>query len=805
VTPVIDPAVIDIDESDLLDELLGSDVAAPTATTRRRARWKLPHPTWVGHLPNRRPSRGTVASVSVLIAVATFLRIWRLNTVGLRGDEAVYAGQAALLAHTDGMSRWFIAASRGNSNFLVYQWIVSNVYRVVGVSDIAARSVTATFSILTVLLVYLIGRLLYGQREAFLAGLFIAVSGYAVALGRLALLDATACLFLTVAMFCLLKWHNSDRFSWLAGFTIATAIAMQTKVTSVVIIPIVAVFIAASGDWRRLTWRRLTAALLVGAVSLGPAGYQIVSNHAHVLSFLGTSTTRSSGVPWYYYLHTLWSAEGVLLSSIFALGVARPIFKRSRADMLPLIWLIVFGLFLQIYPLKAFNYLLPIIPPLALLAGRSASLVIDSVSLIGRRLTDKAVRVSAVATAATVLAVFGSQLSAVRTAVADESSVGMREAAYWLRAHGAQRAGAMTLSHGSGQYVLSFYGGIDSFPFGRFRIATVLPGGALIRTTARGSDKVPLDWVRYWPSRLIGQGRVAYLVYNTRPLDDPPEQSQIAGTSTERQFRSLIQQYGGRLVHTVYWHHEARVYIYRVTKRLARPVLQTHESGNRVVVNAKGFVASSPLTVTYHGTIIAHTTADAAGAAIIYLPIPDPGQSQYHLRVSDAEGNASSVTGLPSQRIVYTIDNGIVRVFGVRYRPGGVVKLSYGKKRLGQTVARPDGTFTWTFRLPANTHARYRVEATDDSGRTAWAIGLPAPSLAFVVSGHNADVTGAHYLPNTTVTVTYHGRTIALAQTDTLGGFRLRFEVPYRARTGYQLIASDPIGRQAIVTGLERR
>ncbi|MDT4948620.1 MAG: hypothetical protein QOJ37_1215, partial [Pseudonocardiales bacterium] len=180
-TPVIDPAVIDIDESDLLDELLGSDVAAPTATTRRRARWKLPHPTWVGRLPDRRPGRGTVASVSVLIAVATFLRIWRLNTVGLRGDEAVYAGQAALLAHTDGMSRWFIAASRGNSNFLVYQWIVSNVYRVVGVSDIAARSVTATFSILTVLLVYLIGRLLYGQREAFLAGLFIAVSGYAVA------------------------------------------------------------------------------------------------------------------------------------------------------------------------------------------------------------------------------------------------------------------------------------------------------------------------------------------------------------------------------------------------------------------------------------------------------------------------------------------------------------------------------------------------------------------------------------------------------------------------------------------------
>jgi hypothetical protein len=761
--------------------------------------------TRVGRLSGRRPSRATVASVSVLIAVATFLRVWRLSTVGFRGDEAVYAGQAALLAHIDGMSRWFIPASRGNSNFLIYQWILSDVYRVVGVSDIAARLVTATFSTLTVLLVYLIGRQLYGQREAFLAGLFIALSGYAVALGRLALLDATACCFLTLAMLCLLKWHTSDRFGWLAGFTIATAIAMQTKVTNVAIIPIAAVFIVASGDWRRLTWRRLAAALLIGAVSLGPAGYQVLSNKGHLLSFLSTSTKRSSGVPWYYYLHTLWSAEGVLLSLIFAFGVVRPIFKRARPDMLPLIWLVLFGLFLQLSPLKAFNYLLPIIPPLALLGGRSASLAINSVSLVSRRLAGNAVRISAFAMAATVLAVFGSQLSAVRTAVGDESSVGMREAAYWLRAHGAQRAGAMTLSHGSGQYVLSFYGGIDSFPFGRFRIATVLPGGALIETTPRGGNQVPLDWVNYWPSRLIEQGRVAYLVYNTRPVDDPPEQNQIAETITERQFRSLIQQYGGRLVHAVYWHHEARVYIYRVSKRVARPVLQTQQTGNRVVVNAKGFVASSPLTVTYHGTIIARTTADAGGAATINLPIPDPGQSQYHLRVSDAEGNAASVTGLPSTRILYTVDNGIVRVFGTRYRRGTVVRLSYGNKTLGQTVAGPNGTFSWTFRLPANTHVRYRVKATDDSGRTAWAIGLPAPSLAFVVSGHNADVTGAHYLPNTSVTVAYHGRTVALAQTDTLGGFRLQFEVPQGARTGYRLIATDPIGRQAIVTGLERR
>lgn len=129
-----------------------------------------------------RPDLLGVVAVTALAALAAFLRLWRLSDVGFRGDEAIYAGQAELLAHTGGMDRWFILASRGNSNFLVFQWFVAVVYRVFGVSDTAARVVSATFSILTVVLVYLIGQLLYGRASGFLAGLVLAVSGYAVGL-----------------------------------------------------------------------------------------------------------------------------------------------------------------------------------------------------------------------------------------------------------------------------------------------------------------------------------------------------------------------------------------------------------------------------------------------------------------------------------------------------------------------------------------------------------------------------------------------------------------------------------------------
>ena len=67
-----------------------------------------------------------------IMALAAFLRFWDLNRVGLRGDEAVYAGQAAVLAGAKGFGPYFILQSRGDSNFLLFQEVVSVVYRVAG-------------------------------------------------------------------------------------------------------------------------------------------------------------------------------------------------------------------------------------------------------------------------------------------------------------------------------------------------------------------------------------------------------------------------------------------------------------------------------------------------------------------------------------------------------------------------------------------------------------------------------------------------------------------------------------------------
>jgi hypothetical protein len=399
----------------------------------------------------------------------------------------------------------------------------------------------------------------------------------------------------------------------------------------------------------------------------------------------------------------------------------------------------------------------------------------------------------------------------------------MREAAQWLRAHGAARAGTIALSHGSGQYVLPFYGGIDAYPYGRFRIATVLPGGRVVKATARKDGAVPLDWVSRWPGRLIDEGRVSYLVYQTRPLDDPPEQSEVAGTVTEKQFRSFIARYGGRLVHRVYRDHEARVYIYRVTRRLPDPVVTVrpvvgesahatvpvaaspHRLSETFAVTARGFAFRSPVTVRYHGRQVGRVVTGSTGTARLRLKVPVSGLSQYHIVVNDQHGNSASSTGVSRTRLTYRVRNGVVHVSGVGFKPGGEVAMFYHDKPVGTTSARADGTITWPLRLPRSTHPRFRILARGAGGRAAYATGLSAPSLTFAATGNEVRLTGKHFSASSVVTLTMQNRPIGSAVTDQAGRFTRRVRLPSTTHPRTALTVTDRVGRQATVTGLVQR
>lgn len=758
-------------------------LSMPTPQRRVGAAW----PRWRASARKNRLEIGILAGI---VAVAAVLRLWGLGRVGFRGDEAVYAGQAAVLAGDHGMDRYFILASRGNSNFLIFQEMVSIVYRVFGVSDVGGRVVSALFSILTVVAIYFLGRLLYGRRAAAFAAAALALSSYAIGLGRLALLDSTATFFVVLGVLFLALWLRTPKDEWLCAFAAATMLAAQTKVAGILLLVVFAGVLAVNGAWRHLSWRSIVKAVLVSLLALLPALTQVVLRPSTIVDFLSSSLQRHSATPWYYYGDALLKAEGVVILAALVLGMVVAAFRTKRADLLPWLWLAVFALFYTVYPLKAFNYLLPLVPALALLGGRGLSLL-------------RLPRIPQLAMAVAVAVICGVFAAPdVASAVSDDSSAGMREAAQWIAANAPSDAGVMALSQGSGQYVYSFYAKRDAYPFGSFRLATVLPGGQVVTPRQTPVGTLPQDWISDRPTKLIQQGVVSYLIYSTGSLDDPPEQAQILNSQTQRQFRSLIESLGGQLVHQVTWNHEVRVYIYKVTKRILHPNVEFVVEKGRVHVKAGGFVESSPIAVTYHGQTLASTRTDENGSVDVSVPMPSRPQRPYHLVLTDAEGNYASARGLPAPVVQYTVTNGKLAVVGHQFSAGSRVQLAYHGQTVARATADAKGTVTATLPLPVDARPRYQLRLTDSYGITAWAAGIQPALIRFTSRGGLVQVTGAHFNPSGTVSLSYHGHLVGRPKADASGSFSAHFTLPPHSAKSYQLTAVDASGRRAVAVGL---
>jgi Dolichyl-phosphate-mannose-protein mannosyltransferase len=584
-----------------------------------------------------------------ILALAALPRVWALGEVGFRGDEAVYAGQAGVLAGDHGLDRYFVLASRGNSNFLFYQEVVALVYFLFGLSDVSARLVSAGFSIATVLVCFELGRTLYSRNVGLLSAAFMALSGYGVLLGRLALLDSTLVFLFSLSVLFFAKWIVTERDRWLLAFAAALAWTIQAKVTGGLVLVIAVNYLLVSRQLGLLTMRRLLKAGLAFTIFFIPVLIQLALKGHQLLEFLSDSGDRVAHVPWYYYLDKLTSFEGFITPLIWLAGIMIAVRRWTTGDRLLIFWVLVAGLFFQFYPLKAFNYVLPLIPALSVLAGRAVHEGALALAAwwrrphrVGSRLAPWAGRL---AVALAVCAAFAGTAKPVLDAAKSDSYFGLREAAAWLKANTSPDAGVMTLSKGSAQYALSFYARRDAYPYGRFRLATIVPGGKVLNPSPASDGGPSTDWVSHWPPRLIKSREVSYLVYYTDEGDDPPE-NPLVDTAHQERFRRFIEAYGGKLKHVVYRNHEGRAWIYKVQKLLRRPRITFRSGARRLTVRGEGFRFHSTVALYYHQARRGTFKTDGDGAFTARIRLPYYVHHRYWLIATDNFGSYASTVGL---------------------------------------------------------------------------------------------------------------------------------------------------------------
>jgi Dolichyl-phosphate-mannose-protein mannosyltransferase len=296
------------------------------------------------------------------------LRTWHLDALGYNSDEAVYAGQAAALAHAEPLASFFPAF---RAHPLVVQGLLSLVYQV-SVSEVAGRLLSVSFGLGTILLVYVLGRTLYTRWVGVVAAAFAATMPYLVVVNRQLLLDGPAAFFTTAALVSLALYLRGHGEWWVVSAGALLGVAILTKETSVLFLGAVyAFFVFAREVTPRLRTLLVAASVLLLIVAAAPFAQQIA----------GASQTGGSYLVWQLFRRPNHSATFYFTDALPAFGwpvlvlALLGLLRRRRpggAEILLFSWIIIALFFFELWAVKGFQYLVPIAPAVCVLAARGA-------------------------------------------------------------------------------------------------------------------------------------------------------------------------------------------------------------------------------------------------------------------------------------------------------------------------------------------------------------------------------------------------------------------------------------------------
>jgi len=394
----------------------------------------------------------------VIMGAGGFLRYWGLGLTGFNSDEAVYTGQAAALAGDPHLTPLFPVF---RAHPLLFQVLLSLVLRT-GTSDVKARALAAAFGLATIVMVYFLGKLLYGSNVGLLAAAFMAVMPYNVVVSRQVLLDGPMAFFATATLYCLARYCIVRDPRWLYVTGAMMGLTILSKETSILLLAAIFEFFALMRN-QRPRWREWGAACLIMAGVV--AVYLAALAAAHKLrtgeQYFLWQGARPANHPYDFYIHLVPPAIGWGVMLLALAGVVWMWHSNGWREVLLLTWVFVpVAIFSLVLAVKGFQYLEFIGPPLAVLAAKTVMLAPVPNKPRHEWLVQIARGVVAVAVLASMALVSWQQLNPApgTTFLAGSGGLpGGRETGHWVDGH--VPVGGQLLTIGpSMAYVIQFYG-----------------------------------------------------------------------------------------------------------------------------------------------------------------------------------------------------------------------------------------------------------------------------------------------------------------------------------------------------------
>jgi hypothetical protein len=375
--------------------------------------------------------------------------------------------------------------------------------------------VSALAGVITVYLVYEIGRQLYGRRAGLVAALLMALMPYHVVVSRQVLLDGPMTMFATLTLLLLVRFVLSGRAAWLYATGAAMGLTFLSKETSIVLLFAIYAFLALTPELRvRLRDLAIAAGVFAVVIAPFPLSLMLAGHKSTGESYLTWQLFRRPNHDWLFYPTHVPEMIGPLVLAAAAAGLVLLRRTASWPERLLLCWIAVPVVFFQLWPVKGFQYLLPIAVPVAVLAARllvhpKARLVVALVCV--SLLVPTLGRVAA---------------NDQRTLLAGAGGLPAgREVGHWIDSHVPEGATFMTIGPSMANLV-EFYGRREAYGL------SVSPN-----PLNRNPSYEPLPN----PDQALRDNDVQYIVWDTFSASRAP------GFSTR--LLRYAERYGGRAVH----------------------------------------------------------------------------------------------------------------------------------------------------------------------------------------------------------------------------------------------------------------
>ncbi|MCX6357279.1 MAG: glycosyltransferase family 39 protein [Candidatus Aureabacteria bacterium] len=285
----------------------------------------------------------------------------------------------------------------------LFYWMVAASYRLFGVNEFAARFPGALCGFLLVLITYLLGRRAFQRREGLLAALVLGTSGGFVVCARLSLIDLPLTLFLTAALgsFCVASRDGEPhKRRYYHLFYVYMALAVMTKGLIGVLLPAMIIFwyLLLTRRWRLLGEMRLTTGIIVMLAICVP-WFILVSRrnpeffgfffiNEHFRRFLAPVHQRQEFfgffAPILLLLMLPWSCLFPWVARYCWISRRGP---ERRAILFLALWAVAIFVFFSLSKSTLITYILPILPPLAILTGAAFSEAIARRAIYLRRIS----------------------------------------------------------------------------------------------------------------------------------------------------------------------------------------------------------------------------------------------------------------------------------------------------------------------------------------------------------------------------------------------------------------------------------